>query len=318
MENQIEIEYKSVSVVKRFFSKFVDLFIIVFTCFVFFSLSNMFIVKNVDGYKNLINTQNKLKIESNLYLKDGTYVIDYVNTESFTNYESKKDYLSSTIEKFYTNQTFFNDSTYKNQYYQRALESKDSSSNLLFKLENAVLKENNLKPEDYYNFYKDEIENHCIGYLFNNSEYSNCTRLISLSLIITAFICLFISYVIYRVVLPLTCFKRGKQTLGMKLFKISYVGVDAFSVSGTKYVLKSIFDFVVYYLLNIVSFLIPLIISIGMMFLSKSGQDLSEYVFNVYPIDTKNDDVYTCYLEYLDGLDSKKRASIENNDFKLK
>jgi hypothetical protein len=318
MENQIEIEYKSVSVVKRFFSKFVDLFIIVFTCFVFFSLSNMFIVKNVDGYKNLINTQNKLKIESNLYLEDGTYVIDYVNTDSFTNYESKKDYLSSTIEKFYTNQTFFNDSTYKNQYYQRAVESKDSSSNLLFKLENEVLKESNLKPEDYYNFYKDEIENHCIGYLFNNSEYSNCTRLISLSLIITAFICLFISYVIYRVVLPLTCFKKGKQTLGMKLFKISYVGVDAFSVSGTKYALKSIFDFIVYYLLNIVSFLIPLIISTGMMFLSKSGQDLSEYIFNVYPIDTKNDDVYTCYLEYLDGLDNKKRASIENNDFKLK
>ncbi len=318
MENEIEIEYNNASIVKRFFSKFVDLFTIVFTCFVFFSLVNMFVLKNVDGYSNLIKTQDNLKVESGLYLENGTYVIDYVDSTDFSNYEEKKNYLSSSILSFYNNSTFFEDDSIKNQYYQRCLNKKDSSSNQMFYLEDNLIKEFNLNPKDYYEFYKSEIEDYSKGYLFNNVSYANCTRLISVSQIISAYICLFISYIIYKVILPISCFKRGRQTLGMKLFNISYIGVDAFNISLIRYLLKALFDFVIFYIVDVVSFLIPLFVSIGMMFLTKTNQYLSEYVFNIYVVDSKNEDVYSCYLEYLDGQEQKKQASLENKEFKLK
>lgn len=319
MENEIEIEYKNASISKRFFSKFVDLFLIVFTCFIFFSLSNMFILKNVEGYTNLIKTQDELKIESKLYLEDGSYVLDYVETENFSNYESKKNYLAEVLNSFYDNDLFFEkNSTQKNEYYQRCLNQKDSLDNNMFYLQEGVIKEYNLNPKDYYNFYVDEIDGHAKSYLFNNINYANSTRLISVSQIVTCYICLFISYIMYKVIFPLTCFKRGRQTLGMKLFKISYIGVDAFNLSCFRYLGKAIFDFAIFYIVDIISFLIPLFVSIGMMFLTKTNQDLSEYVFNIYVVNSKDEDIYTCYLEYLDGQEAKKQASIENNEFKLK
>ena len=77
------------------------------------------------------------------------------------------------------------------------------------------------------------------------------------------------------------------------------------------------FDLIVMYFVSFVSFLLPVFVSIGMMYFTKTNQNLSEYVFNVYLVDSKDDEIYFDYLDYQDKKESSKKVSVEHKDLRL-
>ena len=75
---------------------------------------------------------------------------------------------------------------------------------------------------------------------------------------------------------------------------------------------------IIFVYLNFFAFLIPSILSISMMFLSKSSSSLVNYVFNDYMVDVTNQKIYYNALELEEAKFTLQKASIENKEFKLK
>lgn len=314
METTEELSYSKANLNKRWGVYLIDLFCIFFFTFILFALENM-IVKNVPSYLNLTSEKSKLKVESKLYLEDEKDIVTYANANLKT-YEEKKDFLSVRIDYFYKDTNFFTDSKSLEEYNLRKLEAKNQGNNLFLKEDDKIV-ENNLNPELLYNFYVTEINEHCLPLLFNSEVYTYSTKVLFLIQVSEFSIGLVISFVCFKVIIPLTCFKKGRQSLGMKVFKISYVQLDGFNIKTSKYLFKSLFDLIVMYFVSFVSFLLPVFVSIGMMYFTKTNQNLSEYVFNVYLVDSKDDEIYFDYLDYQDKKESSKKASIENKDLRL-
>lgn len=315
---KVEVSYSKASLSKRMIASVIDLCLIFFTCIVLFTCF-IYPIRNLPIYTKQIDIQNSLRIESNLYVDENTTILNYAsNDENLSNYSLKKDYLSSKIEAFYANKTFFSSNSEYLSYQERKLEAKSQDGLNLFKTENDNIVETNQKPEEYYNFYYSEIENYCFSYLFNCPSYGEATSTIFLIIVISLLIFLVVSFLIYIVILPTTCFKRGRQTIGMKMFKIALIGVDGMNVKLDRYLCRCLFTLSIMYFLDFFSFLIPLFISLGMMYISKTNQNLTDYVFNQYYIDCKDDDIYLDQGEYFSKKENLKEISLTNKDISLK
>ena len=205
METTEELSYSKANLNRRWGVYLIDLFCIFFFTFILFALENM-IVKNVPSYLNLTSEKSKLKVESKLYLEDEKDIVTYANANLKT-YEEKKDFLSVRIT----------DSKSLEEYNLRKLEAKNQGNNLFLKEDDKIV-ENNLNPELLYNFYVTEINEHCLPLLFNSEVYTYSTKVLFLIQVSEFSIGLVISFVCFKVIIPLTCFKKGRQSLRSLMF----------------------------------------------------------------------------------------------------
>ena len=199
-------------------------------------------------------------------------------------------------------------------YDKRKLES----PNLFEKNELDQVVERNVEAELLYNFYVNEVDNHALAYLLNNLEYIQLTQYIFNTLLVEIILSVFLSFIIYFYILPVTIFKRGRQTIGMKLEKVGIISIHAVNETLGIYSLRTLFMFVMFIGVNFVSFLIPTFVSIGMMYFSKRNSSLVNYVFNDYIVNVKDQDIYMDDLERIESQQSLKKLSIQNKDFSLK
>lgn len=312
---KINIEYENSSYKQKWGSIIIDLFCIFFVTFVFFSL-NMMLNRTLPFYKSIISEQNTLKIESKLYLEDQSFIIDNLESNTDLTYEDKKETLRVILDDFYQNREFTSVEDL-NDYNNRRLQVKENDVNLFYTSSSKIV-ENNLSPETYYNFYKDEINNHSIGLLYNNGRYVKTSQDIFIISLVSFIIDLFLSHVIFKLIIPLTLFKEGRRSLGMAVFKVSYVTVSGLNMKAKNYVFYWFMNFLVYYVVNFFSFLLVSIVSISMMYFSKSKQSFLEYVFNIYLVDSTSQDIYYDLEDYQDKIEKKKNAKLQNNDLLLK
>lgn len=319
MENNktLEKEYYTVKTHKKILASFVDLFLFIFTVVVIFSVINIG-YQNLEGpYKNSVNENKSLRIESKLYDENDVLITEEIDSSTTMTYQQKKNELSYALNYFYSSSTFFTSNEGKEIYESRKKEAIVDNQALFVLKDDIYVEIENIAPEKYYNFYKDEIENHALVYLNNNEKYVNNERKIFLILVLTILVISIIVYSIYYLILPLTVFKRGRQTLGMKLFKFSLIGVNALNVKTSKYIGRCVFNFFVMYLLNVFSFFIPSLISLGMLFFSKRKQNLTNYIFNDYFVDTTVDEIYLNFYEYLDKNEFDHQIKIEDKNLKM-
>lgn len=317
-EEKIEISYSKPSLGKRFLAMLVDFFFFGFLTFVLFSLSNT-AVSSMEFYQKNMELRTSLQEESSLYVK-GDDIVTYVknNEELFTGVRAQKDYLSAHIDAFYANEKFLSEGERTKalgEYASRkANASKDGTP--LFTLKDGVYEENDVNPSWHIDFYAEEIDNHARPIFASYLPYIETTKTIWITAIIEFFASMTVSYFLFFVVVPLWLLKRGRLTVGRSIFKIGMIGKDAFNVSTKRFLLRALFSYVVYLILDI-AFLIPLFISAGMLFLSNRNQSLADYVLGTYMVDVTNDDIYLDINDYLDRKNLSKKASIENKSFEL-
>ena len=314
---KIEVVYKKAKLGKRMFGYFIDISLLFLTSFILFSIINI-PVTHSGWYKSKNNELVQLKNDSKLYV-NGINIVDYVADDTeFSSYEEKKSYLSVSIDEFYKNTTYFKDlDKIKTEYEVRKLQAKKNGTNL-FVVSGDEVVENAVSAEYLYNFYIDEVSNYSLGYLFRNAKYFYLTRFSFLVSAVEFAILFTLSFLIYFLVLPLTCFKRGRQTIGMKLAKVGIISVHALNVSSGKFIGRFIFNYIVFFPLNFVGFLLPSIVSISMMYLNKTNSNLTNYVFNDYAVDVSDKLIYLNSLERAESEFKLQEISIENKDFTLK
>ena len=104
----------------------------------------------------------------------------------------------------------------------------------------------------------------------------------------------------------------------MKLSRIGLLDVHALTVKKSSFILRTLFDLLVFVYVNIVSFMIPSFISIGMMYLTKTNQSLTNYIFNDYFVDCSNQHIYLDEGERQFAKSNLEKVSIENKDFIIK
>lgn len=317
-EERIEIAYSKPTLVKRLLAMLVDFFFFGFLSFILFSLSNT-AVSSFDFYKKNAALRSSLQEESCLYV-EGEDIVSYVNNheELFNGVRAEKDYLSEHIDAFYANEKFLDEGerTKAVKEYETRKAEAEKDGVMLFALSESVFVENDVNPSWLITFYSEEIDNYARPLFFGYVPYLETTRTIWISSIIELLVSMTISYLLFYVVVPLWLLKRGRQSVGMSIFKIGMVGRDAFNVSKKRFLLKALFCYFAYVILDI-AFLVPLFISAGMLFLSNRNQSLSDYVIGTYMVDVTDDEIYLDINDYLDRKKLSEEASIENKSFEL-
>lgn len=311
---KIEVVYKKAKLGKRFLAYFIDIGLFLLSSFIFLSISNTVFTKT-PLYTSRMDELTQIKNDSALYV-DGTDLITYVDNlknpdQSAYSYAQRKEIISDHINQFYSNPTYFSDTTSINEQYK----ARKLNTNLF---EPDGSEKSGAPAESLYNFYKSEFQDHSLAYLVNNQRYFYLTRFAFLSIVIQFVIISTIVFAVFFLVLPLTCFKRGRQTIGMKLENIGLITIDAENQSTGKYLLRVLFNYGVFYLLNFVSFLIPSFVSISMVFITKTNSSLTNYVFNDYCVDVTDKKIYFNALEREEAQLQMKKMSIENRDLHLK
>jgi len=319
VENQpIEVVYTKAKVSKRLLGYFIDIGLFIMSTLITFSITNIGITK-APFFTQKQAELTQLRNESGLYV-DGVVITTYTENEDlFPTYLERKIALRNAIDSFYVNTTYFSDLTViASQYNNRKIAAKGSGGVALFKEEAGTIIENSVSDEELYNFYKEEINTYSLAYLMNNEHYFNLTKFSWWTSVIEIIILAVIFFTLYFLILPLTCFKRGRQTIGMKLEQIGIITIKAENESKGKYTLRVVFEFFVMVLLNLASFLIPSFVSIGMLFRSKTNSSLVNYVFNDYCVDVTNQKIYFNALEREEAAFKLQAVSIENKELNLK
>lgn len=314
---KIEVVYTKGKLGKRLFAHFIDLSILFLSTMIFFTISNV-IVTHSHFYLQKADQLTALRNESKMY-EEGVVITTYVqNDELFPSYASKKEELSTRLDEFYHNSTYIiREDTLKN-YNQRKLDATDNNIHLFVVENNEIVESNIVSHEVLYNFYVTEINDYALSNLFNNPDYFYLVSYSFLTSVVQVAILLVINFTVLYLVLPLTCFKRGRQTIGMKLEKLGLINIRAENLSAGVYVGRFFFMFLVFIPLNAVSFLIPTFVSVGMMYFTKTNSSLVNYVFNDYIVDVTNQTIYYSALEREESNYRLEQVSIENKDFKLK
>ncbi len=326
-ENFTEVEYTKAKLTSRWLAAFID-FVLFFVLTLVFYGCTYWITSVIPYYSEQVTLRSELQEESGIYY-DSTTLISTTITESETmsTYEQKR-YLSNVIDEFYLNDTFFEYDTYVEEldvtytsYYlayqtRKSEATADSGDNIFITEDGYLYVEDVYEDSIYVDFYVDEIETYCVNYLSVNDDYFNATQLIFNTSVTELVLTSFVAYVLTYVILPLI-FKRGRKTLGMKVVNISLISAEALNVPTGKYMIRSIWIVLFGYVLDIVAFLIPLIVSISMMHLSSRSQDFYDYISNTYVVDSSKQDVYLDYAEYWHRTEGRSAASIENQDFKI-
>lgn len=309
----IEIDYHRASNGKLFASNFFDAFAMLILSFLLLILNNFIFFKCLPSGINTKAEREEIILSSYLYQKDdnGNINLTYVLIKDDGNKSSneKSQLFDNTLKLFFTD--FVKDISIYNNYKK---EAKTSDDLFLFKEENnSYIRAltNNDYDNTYYNFYLDIIENKATGYLQADSRYVRNLKKEVLQNLVVFYISLLISNFVIYFLFPVI-FYRGRKTLGMKIANVGLVSVDGMNVKLSRFSLRYLFYFVVIITLSLVSFLIPIIVSLTMMLVSKTGQSLTDYVFNTYKIDTSSSSIYTSKEEYIFLTDKKEEIKFED------
>ncbi len=300
----INLKYKQPKLARVFSAHFFDFFSYVVIGVIFIALS-VLVLHNTSVYKSPKNEQANIQIKSNLYVNDnGSSVLI---TDKFVNDDSMK--TEDKIDKLSTSLTYFFDEFLKDnssindgsdRYTKILISYKDSNDRSLFDEHRNRVFTNSDEDSCYLTSYSSIVTKYAIGYLSYANDYSNLRKQLVLMTVVTILIALSFSNLVVYLLIPLI-FRRGRKTFGFLLNRIGYVSLDGFSPSIPKVIFKFLFQWMLIFLASFFTLGIPLFISVGMVFLSKHHQTLSDYIFGEILVDTEQDIIYMDYFDYKTG-----------------
>ncbi len=322
MEKQ-SAEYFKAPFGKRMISILAEVLLLSFGTFLFLFLSRL-VVESMPLYTDSFATYIGISKDSGLYVCDDSTENNLV---TLTEYYGEKDYqtqnqkIEEALTRFYTLDEFFSQDSsskdygpllYFNMKIGDSAIGKDDGDTYFMLDASGNPQQNPSYTEEKMNSFYLTAYDKSVAYLQNNESYlqarNTLTIYINLVLIPLSIV---LSFLVFELLLPMTAFRRGKQTIGMKLMKLSLLGANALSPSWKRYLGRQMLQLFLIILLSMVSFGIPLIVSFSMMLFRKDGQSLADYLAGTYMVDSSEQSVYLSYEE-MENL-QKKAASRESN-----
>ena len=307
----IEVVYTKAKLGKRLIAHFFDISILAICVAFGVTISNQ-VVTSTGLYQQKEAAIAQIRNDSGLYVNNTDLVTYADNSPDFSTVAERKTFLAEHLDYFYHNSTYFNDETIFNQYKERKIARTDIFNS------DGTERSGEGFAAGQYEFYKGEYNNISLGYLFKNTTYFYLVRYQFWSVLIQAISLITLFFTIFYLIFPLFIFKRGRQTIGMKLEKIGLISVHADNIQTGVYVGRFFFMYFIFIPINFVSFGLPSIISTTMSYFSKRNSSLPNYVFNDYMVDVTNQQIYLNTYEREESLIKLQQISIENKDLRLK
>ena len=235
--------YVNAPISKRLGAFLLDLFTIVFTATILYSLIGRVLV-NTNTFKEATKIMNEMKVESHLYIYD--------EKDNNITHEIKIEDYPEAIEYFYLE-------------YKKDVNGYNNMMNesALFDLkEGEYIKKENIKDEEINDFYS-EIYASCIIEITQSKEYQYCYRVNMNFVLYNIIVSILLSYLLFIAFIPLV-FKKRKSTIGQKTLNIALV--DAVSnnpANNTQVLFRSVIILLIEVILSLFSMGLPILISIG-------------------------------------------------------
>jgi len=307
-EKQIPIEYTLPTVNQKWKSYIIDFFSFILSFALLFSIF-FTIDYHLPIYQTNLDKMDQVRLDSKLYEKNQECELDLVSNIYSTdnNYaeEEYKKHMSDALSYFFSKESGFftidqnSVSTglifYNNQKQESNLFEKTSEENSI----NTYIEKQDISDSEYIDFYKDCIGK-SIGFLSNNETYHSSSVILLWNLIVSIIIAYVLSYLILFLLIP-SILKRGYRTLGMSVAKYGKVYVNGLNPTYPRFLLYFLYNFIFICLSPLMLF-IPLFISLGMSFYSKSNQSLPDYLSNLYIVNLSNSKIYISPYEYLNEI----------------
>ena len=305
----ISFDYNRVGLGKLTAAFLADVFILIILT-ILLILPGIYILNSTSTYKENTSKRNTILVDSKLYVNNDNSIISltsYLASNNDLTYNQKNDIFNENIKYFFT--SFINTELENKglEKYYSLLEKGEENGNKLFSSSGERLLTSSDYDKTYYDFYI-KLYNTSLNYLQYNTTYKstrNLTIIMFTSLMVSSYS---LSYLIVFLVIPLII-KRGKKTLGRLLTNISLLGVNGFSCSWKRYVLRFLFSYI-FMGLGIFLFLVPNLVSLGFTFFTKTRQSLTDYLFTTYKVNSTNKEVYLNLKEYEKTI--KKNENIKD------
>ncbi len=319
-ENQqrekVVLEYERATIPRRLSATLFDFFVSFVLGFILM-IGTLAILDNVPSVQNAITTREEVACESSLYtMQDDTLtqMSEIIDDDETLTINEKCDEYEYILTSFYSNEQFFPNGNGSSIYliYKTEAYTEDGEERLFDDEGNRLLSDVDSESE-YLTFYQDSYDT-ALGYLYQNEDYTEAYQFILMAYILGIVVTFTIPIIIFFLVIPL-CFRRTRQTLGMKICRIAVIGADAMAVKTYVFVLRFLLLLIIEIYASLVSFLIPLIVSAGFLIIGKSHQTLHDYICNTYVVSVDNRVIYKDKAEYRLSLKKKKGIEIESEEY---
>lgn len=289
--DKLNLEIVKASVLTRCGIFVVDLFIVVLITLIFQTWIIAPIGSNITNYSEKMQLYRETLISSHLY-GYGEENIEQIDKLFDFEKNSVSDYiayLDEKITKFYSTFEGMNINDYLNNKKESGLFNIDENNNYTTKP--------TILETTYKEFYEDQLLI-AISQLNKNDLVLDLSRFNTIFTIITIVSSASISLIIFYLIIPLL-FKNG-ETLGKKLLSVGLVSAkDGFRVKKSQIIIRFLSFYLLEVVLSIFTIGIPLIISFSLMFFTKKGTALHDYLSATICVDKKQSVIYKDYDEFI-------------------
>ncbi len=315
------IEYFKAPFGKRMVSIVLEILLLAFGTFGFLFTSRL-VVEQMPLYIDSFNTYVQISKDSGLYVcneKTENNLVTLTEYYGKETYEKQNNVIEEALTNFYTLPTFFSQDSssddfgpniyLKQKVGENAYKTSDGTSYFLLDANSIPQKNPSFTEEKMNEFYLTAYDR-AVSYIQNNETYLQARNVLTIYInLVLIPLSIFLSFMIFEFLIPLTIGRRGKQTLGMKMMKLSLLSANGLSCGVKRYIARQAIQLFLIIFLSLVSFGIPLIVSFSMMIFRKDGQSLHDYLAGTYMVDSSEQSVYYTYEEM-----KKLKEKADNRD----
>ncbi|MCQ2797852.1 MAG: RDD family protein [Bacilli bacterium] len=299
-----EMEYFKAPFGKRLISIILEVVFLSFGTFAFLFLSRM-VVESMPAYTSAFETYISISKDSGLYVCDDTTDENLVPLTEY--YEKKTNeeqnaIIEGVLTDFYSKEQFFpqditSDDYGPTIYYNQKIGdnrigAKDDKLYFVKDAENNAVANPSYSQETMHEFYLQAYDR-AVGYIKNAEGFVEARNVLTIYInLILIPLSISLSFAVFEIAIPLIFGNRGKQTISMKLLKLSLLTPKAVSPKAGNFIVRQMIQLVVEMLLSMVTLGVPLIVSFSFMVFRKDGQCLHDYLSATYMVDTSEQSVY--------------------------
>ena len=313
----ITLTYPKAPLTKRVIAFFIDAIMIFTLALGLFWVSRL-LVENTDWYRGAFETYVEVSSSSRLYVyketEDNLVQIDTYAKGTFTSDDQKVSYLESRIYYFYVDDPIgiFEPGEGKRIYDAEKVGAnayKQADGSPYFALNSSGEPQSIVSSNALLGFYEQATIS-AIEYLNRSESYVNAKRTLSQTInLLLIPLSLAISFALFELLFPLLFFRRGYKTIGMAVFHLALLTGEAVVPRFRTFLFRFLFMLVVELLASLMTFGVPLFVTIGMMFIRKDGQALHDFLFGTYMVDGSDQSIYFSRQEYLDLQEQARGTS---------
>lgn len=303
----IELEYYKAPLSKRFVAFLIDMTLTGVLALGIFCLLRLG-VENSAPYQSAFSTYVSISRDSRLYTYEETednlvQIVTYAKAAYENDYARQTSFCEERLSYFYAEDPIgiFEENEGRKLYdAEKAGDSsfKQSDGSSYFAYDGAGTAKAIVSEETLMGFYEEAIVS-AIQYLSRSEAYVNASKTLSKTinlLLIPSSIA--VGMLAFEFLIPLIFFRRGRQTLGMRIFRLSLITSEAVSPSFRAFLFRFLWLLLAETLLSMMTFAVPLFITFGMALIRKDGQAFHDYMAGIYMVDSSEQTVYLSKEEY--------------------